>query len=132
VTPVYTVEINAHGPLFDGAWQPAMDEFITEAVQEVGQQALSLWHHNLDGSLQHPTGYYESQLISELVAADVDIVSDRGIIYGPWLEGTGSRNSTTRFKGYAAQRRAATELEGQLDRVLAPVVARLTRRLNGA
>jgi hypothetical protein len=128
---MYTIEIEATGPLFDGEWQPALDEFVTEAVQEVGGQALANWHTFLDASIQHPTPYYETQLVSELVSPDTDIVSDRGIIYGPWLEGTGSRNATTRFKGYASARKATQELEGQLDRVLAPVVARLTRRLNG-
>lgn len=128
---MYTIEITASGPLFDGQWQPALDEWVWDAVQEVGAQALANWHHNLDQSIRHPTPYYETQLVSELAAPDVDIVHDRGIIYGPWLEGTGSRNATTRFKGYFAQRRAAQQLEGQLDRVLAPVTARLVRRLNG-
>lgn len=31
--------------------------------------------------------------------------------YGPWLEGTGSRNETTRFKGYHGFRRAGQELD---------------------
>lgn len=128
---MYTIEIETTGPLFDGQWQPAMDDFRTEAVQEVGAQALANWHTFLDASIRNPTPYYETQLVSELVTADLDIVSDRGIIYGPWLEGTGSRNETTRFKGYASARKATQQLEGQIDQVLIPVVARLTRRLNG-
>jgi hypothetical protein len=128
---MYSIEIEATGPLFDGQWQPAVDDFCTEAVQEVGAQALANWHTFLDASIRNPTPYYETQLVSELVTADLDIVWDRGIIYGPWLEGTGSRNETTRFKGYASARRATQQVEGQIDQVLIPVVARLTRRLNG-
>jgi hypothetical protein len=38
------------------------------------------------------------------------IVTNEIATYGPWLEGTGSRNLTTRFKGYNGMRRAALAL----------------------
>lgn len=49
--------------------------------------------------------------------------------YGPWLEGTGSRNSTTRFKGYGSFRLAGQELDAVaasiVDKALQPYIARL-------
>jgi hypothetical protein len=41
------------------------------------------------------------------------IVTTADAAYGPWLEGTGSRNQTTRFKGYHGYRLAAQELEAE-------------------
>ena len=43
--------------------------------------------------------------------ADDLVVHDRGIIYGPWLEGVSHRNQTTRFKGYSSFRRATQEMQ---------------------
>lgn len=128
-----TIRIGVHvsGPLFDDDTHKIMSEFVTEAVQEVGAQGLANWHTHLDASLKHPTGWYEEHLTSELMAPDVDIMHDKGMIYGPWLEGTGSRNQTTKFKGYAAARLAAQELEAQADQVLQPAVQRLIARLGG-
>jgi hypothetical protein len=49
-------------------------------------------------------------------------------VYGPWLEGVGSRNNTTRFKGYHAFRNAAQALqqrfEGMGERLLSRNVIR--------
>ena len=34
-------------------------------------------------------------------------IDDGGVVYGPWLEGTSTRNATTRFRGYGSFRRTA-------------------------
>jgi hypothetical protein len=44
------------------------------------------------------------------VQAHGSVVQDGGVIYGPWLEGVGSRNRTTRFKGYFTFRRTTAQL----------------------
>lgn len=41
------------------------------------------------------------------------LITDGGVIYGPWLEGTSSRNETTRFKGYASFRKTVEWLSTQ-------------------
>jgi hypothetical protein len=49
---------------------------------------------------------------------------DRGVIYGPWLEGVGSRNfPVTRFKGYATYRRTFQQIDRR-----AGVIAQYTIR----
>lgn len=106
------VEINLSGPVFDGRAAHEVTAFLDEAKQDVGQQGYSNVMRNLNASIQHPTPYYETQIITERQANDV-VVHDRGIIYGPWLEGIGSRNRTTRFKGYFSFRRATQQLRGQ-------------------
>jgi len=56
------------------------------------------------------------------------IVTTENACYGPWLQGTGSRNMTTRFKGYHGYTLAAQELdaeaEGIADAELQPYIER--------
>lgn len=58
-------------------------------------------------------------------------ISDGGVVYGPWLEGTSSRNQSTRFKGYSSFRRTRDWLKKNTKRIIRPRVARLVQRLGG-
>lgn len=108
-----SVEINIHGPIFDGRAAAAAAEYCDKVVYDVAAQGYSDVMHNLEGSIRHPTPYYETQINVE-GGGRRRVVNDRGVIYGPWLEGVGSRNSpVTRFPGYFSFRRARQELEGQ-------------------
>lgn len=122
--------VTISGPFFDGRNPLIRRELEDEGLNRVGGQGLADVQANLNLSIRNPTPYYETQITSER-QGDVQVVHDRDVIYGPWLEGTGSRNATTRFKGYASFRRAAQELEGQAGAVLVPIVDRAVGRLNG-
>ena len=52
------------------------------------------------------TRTYTMPIIVEDPAVET-IVTSGNAMYGPWLEGTGSRNATTRFKGYHGYRLAS-------------------------
>jgi len=117
------------GPFFDERNADIRRQMEDEALNRVGGQGLADVMTNLETSIRHPTPYYETQITSER-NGDTQVVNDRGVIYGPWLEGTGSRNETTRFKGYASFRRAAQQLEGETGRILVPIVDRAVGRLN--
>ncbi|MFI6304275.1 hypothetical protein ACIBCH_20585 [Amycolatopsis thailandensis] len=122
--------VTISGPFFDGRNPLIRRDLEDEGLNRVGGQGLADVHANLNTSIRNPTPYYETQITSER-QGDTQVVHDRGVIYGPWLEGTGSRNQTTRFKGYASFRRAAQELEGQAGGILVPIVDRAVGRLNG-
>jgi len=124
-----TVKANVSGPMFDARARVAVDRFREDATHAVGQAALSEVQTLLDRSIRNPTPYYETQILAQRIVNDV-VVHDRGIVYGPWLEGTSSRNRTTRFKGYASFRRAAQAVQADVPRIVAPHVARLTARLD--
>lgn len=123
------VEVRASGPLFqaDRVAQES-DDFMHDAVAEVAHQGLADVHLFLNRQIKHPTPYYETQITTERAAADRVIVHDRGIVYGPWLEGTGSRNETTRFKGYASFRKATQELERKAGQLVEHVLRRYLSR----
>jgi hypothetical protein len=104
------------GPFFDGRAQAAVGAFAGESEELLAREGRDLVLVELASVLQNPTGYYESK-----VRADDDRVTDDNVVYGPWLEGTGSRNDTTRFKGYATFRRVGQRLQADAVRRVEPL-----------
>jgi hypothetical protein len=125
-----TVEMRASGPFFNGLAALAVEGMLHEVVHEVASQALAEWHGFLNSSIQHPTPYYETQLMVQPMSTLQEVVHDRGIIYGPWLEGVGSRNQSTRFKGYASLRRAFQSAKAKAGALAAVALSRFIGRMN--
>ncbi len=98
------------GPFFDGQLQRGIAAGIEDAKRDVAQVGVNEVHAALGQVLQNPTGFYESHVVTERARADW-AVTDGGVVYGPWLAGTSSRNQTTRFKGYSHWRQAAQRLQ---------------------
>lgn len=124
-----TVQVQIVGPLLAPGAEQVIQAGLVEAQRQVAQQAYANVMGLLDRSIRNPTPYYETQVTVDNVAADL-VVHDRDVIYGPWLEGTGSRNQSTRFKGYASFRRAFQQLNRQgpalVERALKPYLSRLS------
>lgn len=126
--------VDFSGPFFDARLDHAAEELDYDVEHDVAQQAMADWHLNLDRSLRHPTGFYESHLTMRTSpsAAGGTIVTDQGVIYGHWLEGDGSRNSPeTRFPGYWSARRATQSVAAKAPDVAVHAVDRFCRRVNG-
>lgn len=122
------VDVDARGPVFDGRAAHEVDAFLQDAKDDLAQQGLADLHFYMDLFFKNPTPYYETQVIAQRIGSD-RVIHDRGIIYGPWLAGTGSRNRTTRFKGYAHWRRTVQDLTRKapalLERALRPHLERM-------
>jgi hypothetical protein len=127
-----SANVEIHGTFLTGNPLPMIDDFVTEATWVVGAQGLADWHQKLDQRLQDPTPFYETQLMVERQSPEIVWAHDRGIIYGPWLEGTSSRNRTTKFKGYTSKRQTEQELQRKVPTIVQPYVEQLIRRLDGA
>lgn len=100
------ISVAAYGPLFTGAMRRAMPHVLEAAEQEIA----TLGADHLRGDLGRPpfiapTGWYRSHITPKLIGS-IWAIQDSGVVYGPWLAGTGSRNASSRFKGYAHWRRA--------------------------
>src|SRR3990172_8731549 len=96
-----------NGPLFDLRARREFDRFRDELEEEAAEFTLDHIKDTFHTHFKHPTGYYESNVRIK----NGNEVWDGGFggpVYGPWLEGVGSRNNTTRFRGYHAFRKAAT------------------------
>jgi len=106
------VETTIRGPLYDGQAVAAVGKFLDDATREVAQLGANEVQARLGQVLEHPTGHYRNQVVTNLVRGDWT-VTDGGVVYGPWLEGTSSRNKSTRFKGYQTFRRTKQWLAGR-------------------
>ncbi len=124
------IQVDNSGPLFDARAEAATERFRHDVVDDVAMQAMADVHQNLDASIRNPTPYYETQILTERAGYD-RIVHDRDVIYGPWLEGVGSKNRTTRFKGYASFRRAKQEVEAKVPTLVEPSLQRYIKALGG-
>ena len=88
------------GPVFDGRALAACEALTEAAKEEIGKEGVSIIQSSLDQVLQHPTGYYRYQIQYDHEGIET-VIGDGGVVYGPWLEGVGSRNSpVTKFPGY--------------------------------
>lgn len=102
------------GPLFDIRGRRAFRQFRDELEEEAAEYALDHIKDTFHTHFKRPTGYYESNV---RIRNDNEVWDGglAGPVYGPWLEGVGSRNNTTRFKGYHAFRKAAQALEVRIE-----------------
>lgn len=121
--------VSFSGPLFDGSDRGVFADIRVEVEKALATEGLQLVQANLHSNLRHPTGTYQSHVVVDRVQ-DAYMVTDHGVVYGPWLEGTGSRNKTTRFKGYQSFRKARQTLERRAGDIAQAVVDSLVRRLN--
>jgi hypothetical protein len=99
-----------------------------EIERDVAQEGYNDVQRYLSSVLRHPTGYYQSQVTVHSEGGDV-IVDGDDVVYGPWLEGVGSRNQSTRFKGYFTFRKISQLLEAKSSRIADRIADRHSRRL---
>lgn len=123
-----SLHVRKHGPIFSPERGRAIDAFLTEGTKEVGDQGVNDVQAYLGGVLKHPTGYYRSRITTNRVGHD-NRVTDSGVVYGSWLEGTSSRNRSTRFKGYTTFRRVAQRLQHKVPGIVDPLLDKYIRRL---
>lgn len=125
------IEITASGPVFDGRAEAAAEQLGFDAVDAVAEAAEETATHLMQRFFRDPTPYYWLQVTTAHPAYLTAVVHDRGVIYGPWLEGVGSRNATSRFKGYHHWRLATQEIRSRVDTITAPVVDRAVAQMRG-
>lgn len=123
------------GPLFNGVAKKELAAATLAVQHEVADYALFQWQMNLEGSLQNPTGRYQSHL--NVMRREPDLVVNdgwpgSGLVYGPWLEGVGTRNKTTKFKGYFALRRARNSVGQRVATIAKPIIDKFIRDAGGA
>lgn len=105
-----------NGPIFDLRARQAFRDMRDELEEEAAEFALDHIKSTYHTHFKHPTGYYESN-VRIRSGNEVWDGGWGGPVYGPWLEGVGSRNQTTRFKGYHAFRKAAQALDQRIEEI---------------
>lgn len=122
--------VTLRGPLFDGTDRRTVAQMCDAIAQDIAVAGRSMALTIMDASFRTQTPYYVTQVRVHTLGAFERSIDDGGVIYGPWLEGVGSRNyPTTRFKGYAMYRRTAQQLDASAqaiaDESAAPYLARM-------
>lgn len=113
-------DVTVTGPFFDGRDHAVLDALCDEIAREVADEGRDIVRLNSDTSFKTQTPYYVTQLGTEDAGRFARDVTVGGVIYGPWLEGVGSRNfPRTRFRGYSMFRRAAQYLNAGAAKVIA-------------
>lgn len=115
--PSFKAEVDDRGPLFNGVASALVDDYCRDMAAEIAEVAVDQVLQQLGRVLRHPTGYYESRIRAVPETPTRYRIDDDRVIYGPWLEGTGSRNQTTRFKGYWTFRLIGQVMETQAPRI---------------
>lgn len=128
------LRVKVSGPLFDQRADRMVDQMCTEVQQELADVALYRWQLGAEQTFKEPTGRYQESM--QVVKRDRDdVVTDQwpasGLEYGPWLEGVGSRNKTTRFKGYWNLLTAFNYTVQRWKTQAQPIVDQWLGRING-
>jgi hypothetical protein len=123
--------VSTSGPLFDGRAYIALHGGIEAVRHQVAERGRQLTMAAFTSSIREDRGRFQQTITTTdhsrtysthsghktySMSVAVDDVSETVVTtslatYGPWLEGVGSRNLTTRFKGYHGFRKAGQELE---------------------
>lgn len=123
------VNANASGPWASGRAGRALHDYSDNVEYQVARKGEQMVNARLRQVLRHPTGYYQSKISVDRTSGGRYKVHDGGVIYGPWLEGTGSRNyPVTRFRGYSTFRRTKGLLDRQAPQIARELLARYRSR----
>lgn len=109
---VLDMDGSVRGPLTDGRALAAHDEYVQDVSRVVAKRGVRLVVSLLKSSIKNPTPRYWNTIHEEPLGSGWE-VTDNNAVYGPWLEGTGSRNrARPGFPGYASFRIAGQMLDG--------------------
>jgi hypothetical protein len=121
-------KLTSKGPMFQNPTDK-IKKFMDAAEEEMARVGKNMVVAKLGQVLQNPTGYYESRIQTDRSSSGWEVNDGRRVVYGPWLEGTGSRNKTTRFKGYRTFRLIKQELDQRRQEILRPVINRFLNEM---
>jgi hypothetical protein len=125
------VTVKKTGPVFDGRAVAAADQFVAEWGKQLSQETFNLVQADMSLHFRNPTGFYQSNVVTDRVGKDRWRVHDNMVVYGPWLEGVGSRNATSRFKGYAHWRRTVQRVNQIATTMGNQIVGQFLNRMRG-
>ena len=123
-------EPEKHGPFFDSDVDLIIDKANKEASEDIADALLNRWREVLEGRMRDSHGRYISSLTKSRDGEFWHVHDGIEYEYGPWLEGKGSRNRTTRFGGYNSLEDATVDIQGEAGDILEKHVAEAVRELN--
>lgn len=115
----------AQGPIESGLIHKHVRDYEKDVAQELAEEAEDTWLNLLDSRLRHQRPYYTTRIATKKIAWNRYKIHDNGVVYGHWLEGTGSRNApVTIFPGYYSMRDTKAEMRLKRRPIAEEVLAR--------
>jgi hypothetical protein len=138
------IHVQQRGPLFDNANRSLPRETIEKIVARVVEEGdlhlarmlrprpAGVYLSFRDAKKgQKSTGHY-NRMRQAIPSGLKGLITDSGVEYGPWLEGTDRRNSTTRFKGYHSFRKTTQWLNSKrVPKLVEQETRKMVGKLNG-
>lgn len=113
------------GPISSGKMARDAAAYSHDVADAIADSAKDTWLNNLHGSLRHQTPYYTTKIKKQALSPTSYRIHDSGVVYGHWLEGTGSRNApVTIFPGYHAQERAEATVKAKRGNIARRILRR--------
>ncbi len=129
--PALSVTSTATGPLLEGVAATLVQQVLEDAVREVTELGMQRLTSAFPTGLPVKTGNLRRN-VSPVIYGPRAEINDGGVIYSSWIEGTSSRNETTRFKGYSTWRRTIQHLQDEVvPEVASKAAERLVKELGG-
>lgn len=129
---VSTGGVNVRGPMFDGRDVPIMRRFFEDAKKLVTDAGEEQVHQRIARRAKEYTGSFARAIVTKDFAKGKTIIADYPqVLYGPWLEGTSTRNASTRFKGYKLFRLTRGWLRKNLTAIIQARLDQAVAELNG-
>lgn len=122
------------GPLTNGEAERALADWAENTAAELGKQGEQLLRDFPMNKTGRAKGGFQANLhvMQQGSMARIPAPMIRGVTWGPWLEGTSSRNRSTRFKGYHLFRRTRQELQRRAPDVGQRELDKVMPRLGGS
>jgi len=120
--------VTVAGPLMEGRGPAVLQRFFDDATKLVAEAGRDELRKRATSKPRHPSGATAGAIVIRDFAKGRTIITDYPqVLYGPWLEGTSSRNTSTRFKGYRMfkltrgrlRKRVGPLVQDRLDRAVA-------------
>lgn len=125
------VKMETKGAIFNAAKSKAAASRMIIGINEtIAQEGVDRVRARLSQVLRSPSGYYQSQIAVQRRQIYRGYW-DNNVVYGGWLEGTSSRNASTRFKGYHTFRLVKQTLDNDAVGLAQPFVTRFVNEMNG-
>ena len=115
-----TAELDISGPLSDGRYARALEEWQDNTAQALAGKGVDLLRAFPMNKTGRAHGDFENSLHTvrrSLGAVEIPGPAERGVTWAPWLEGTSKRNEGNSFKGYHLFRKTRQDLNRQAEDV---------------
>lgn len=119
------VSATATGPILDGLGPERVEAAVADIVREVTELGMQRLTSAFPTGVPVVTGNLRRN-IHPTIAGPMAQIDSGGVVYAAWIEGTSSRNESTRFKGWGTYRKATQYLQ---DEVVPEVLTKNAKKL---